>query len=202
LLNWKQVTYGSDGVNVAAPYFFAWRIKGDKSVFYVLLVCTVVMYWLAHRVVNSRIGRAFVALGDNELVAQCNGINIVRFKILVFALSAFYAGIAGSLYALTIGFVVPQSFGLFQLIIQFSIVALGGLMSLYGAVLGAILLTTLPELLRDLQSVQELIYGLVLVAVVVFMPQGIAGALKKIGVLPREVLAHGWRTLETRNRRE
>jgi branched-chain amino acid transport system permease protein len=193
LLNWKQVTYGSDGVNVAAPYFLTWRIKGDQRVFYVLLACTVLMYWLAARIINSRLGRAFVVLGENELVAQCNGINIAWIKTLAFALSAFYAGIAGALYALTVGFVVPQSFGLFQLIIQFSIVALGGLMSLYGVVIGAIVLTALPELLRDLQSVQEMIYGLVLVTGVVFMPRGIAGALKQAGVLPREVLAHGWR---------
>lgn len=195
LLNWKIVTFGSDGVTVPAPTFFGWKIRGDKSVFYLVLVCTVVMYWLAHRIVQSPIGRAFVALGENELVAQSNGINIARTKTIAFALSAFYAGVAGSLYAVTLGFIVPQSFGLSQLIVQFSIVALGGLMSLFGAVIGALLLTALPELLRELQSVQEMIYGVVLVAVVIFMPKGIAGALKTMGILPRELLVRNWRNL-------
>jgi branched-chain amino acid transport system permease protein len=195
LLNWKIVTFGSDGVNIPAPEFFGWRIRGDKNVFYLILVCTVIMYWLARRILQSAIGRAFVALGENELVAQCNGINIARTKTLAFALSAFYAGIAGSLYAVALGFIVPQSFNLSQLIVQFSIVALGGLMSLFGSVIGAVLLTALPELLRELQSVQEIIYGVVLVAVVIFMPKGLAGALKMIGVLPREILASNWRKL-------
>jgi branched-chain amino acid transport system permease protein len=195
LLNWKFVTFGSDGVNVPAPEFFGWRIRGDKNVFYLILACTVVMYFIAHRILQSPVGRAFVALGENELVAQCNGINIARTKTLAFALSAFYAGIAGSLYAVALGFIVPQSFALPQLIVQFSIVALGGLMSLFGAVIGAVLLTALPELLRELQSVQEIIYGLVLVAVVIFMPKGLAGGLKMIGILPREILTRNWRKI-------
>jgi branched-chain amino acid transport system permease protein len=198
LINWKQVTYGTDGVSIRAPELFGWRVKGDKNVYWVVLACTVIMYWLAKRILESRIGRAFVAIRENEIVAQCSGISIARTKIVVFALSAFYAGIAGSLYALTLGYIVPASFDLFQLVVHFSIVVLGGLLSLYGAVIGAVLLTTLPELLRDFQALQELIYGVVLMAVIVFMPRGVAGLLKLWGVLPREILARNWRALETR----
>ena len=202
LLNWKTVTLGTDGVSIAAPTFFGWRVHGDKSVFYVVLPCTIVMYALARRILESRIGRAFMVIRENEIVAQCNGINIAATKTIVFALSAFYAGIAGSLYALTLGFIVPESFGLAQLVLHFSIVVLGGLLSLYGAVIGAVLLTTLPEVLRDVQAVQEIIYGIVLMAVVVFMPQGIAGVLQRLGVLPREVLARNWRALHASKRPE
>jgi len=193
LIHWKSVTLGTDGVSVRAPELFGWRVRGDKNVFYVVLLCTVVMYWLARRILESHIGRAFVSIRESEIVARCNGINVARIKTLVFAISAFYSGIAGSLYALTLGLVVPQSFGLFQLIVLFSIVVLGGMGSLFGAVIGAVVLTALPELLRDFQAFQEIILGIVLVAVVVFMPQGIAGMLKRVGLLPREVLAQNWR---------
>jgi branched-chain amino acid transport system permease protein len=197
LIHWKSVTLGTDGVPVRAPELFGWRVRGDKNVYYVVLACTVFLYWVAKRIVESHLGRAFVSIRENEIVAQCNGINVARYKIMVFALSAFFSGIGGALYALTLGLVVPQSFALFQLIILFSIVVLGGMGSLFGAVIGAIVLTALPELLRDFQAFQEILFGIVLVAVVVFMPRGVAGMLKQLRLLPREVLAQKWRRFET-----
>jgi len=196
LINWSSVTLGSDGVDVHAPYFFGIRLHGDKMVFYVILPVTAVMYWLARRILESHIGRSFVAIRENEIVARCNGIDIARTKTVVFALSAFYAGIGGALYALALGFIVPDSFALSQLVLHFSIVVLGGMVSLYGAVIGAVLLTTLPEVLRNLQALQEIIYGLVLMLVILVMPLGVAGVLKKWRWLPREVLARNWRAFE------
>ncbi len=198
LINWNSVTLGTDGVDVRAPMLLGWRVHGDKAIFYVVLPVTVLMYWLAKRILESHIGRAFVTIRENEIVARCNGINVARTKMVVFALSAFYAGIGGALYALALGFIVPDSFGLSQLVLHFSIVVLGGLLSLFGAVIGAVVLTTLPEVLRDVQALQEIIYGLVLMLVILLMPQGIAGVLKSWGVLPREVLARNWRALKRR----
>ena len=126
LVQWKGLTAGSDGVRVKAPEFFGLSLHGDQKTFYLLLVVTVLLYVLAKRIVESRIGRAFLAIRENEIVAQCNGISVARTKGLVFALSAFYAGIGGALYAVTLGFIVPESFGLFQLVIHFSIVVIGG----------------------------------------------------------------------------
>jgi branched-chain amino acid transport system permease protein len=196
LINWNSVTLGTDGVDVRAPYLFGWRMHGDRATFYIVLPVTVLMYWLARRVLESHIGRALITIRENEIVARSNGINVARTKTLVFALSAFYAGIGGALYGLVLGFIVPDSFGLSQLTLHFSIVVLGGMLSLYGAVIGAVVLTTLPELLRDVQALQEIIYGLVLMVVILVMPQGIAGPLKRWGILPREVLARNWRRLE------
>jgi branched-chain amino acid transport system permease protein len=122
----------------------------------------------------------------------------VRIKLAVFALSAFYAGIGGALYALTLGYIVPDAFGLAQITLHFSIVVLGGLLSLYGAVVGAILLTVLPELLRDFQALQEIVYGLVLMVVVLVVPDGLSGLMKQFGLLPREVMARNWRRLARR----
>lgn len=189
LVHWKSLTLGTDGVDLKAPYFFAWRVGSDEAKYFVLLATTAIMYLLAKRVLQSKIGRALVAVRDNEIVAQCNGIDVARTKTIAFALSAFYAGIGGALFALTLGFIVPDGFGLGQIALHFSIVVIGGLASLPGSLIGAVLVTILPEALRGLQGVQELVYGLTLMAFILFMPTGIAGLLRKYGVLPREILA-------------
>lgn len=188
LTQWKSVTLGTDGVAVDSPSLFGRAIAGDTNVYYVLLTITVVLYLAAKLVVASRLGRAMVAVRENEIVAQCSGIDVPRTKALAFAFSAFYAGIGGAMFALTLGFIVPESFGLPQLIIQFSMVVIGGFASLFGSVIGAIVLTGLPELLRDFQALQEIIYGVMLVVFVLLMPKGIAGLAKRVGLLPDELL--------------
>ena len=194
LVHWKAVTLGTDGVDLKAPYFFGWRIGSDNTKYFVLLAVTAIMYLFAKRILQSKIGRAFVAIRENEIVAQCNGIDVARTKTIAFALSAFYAGIGGALFALTLGFIVPDGFGLGQIALHFSIVVIGGLASLPGSLIGAVLVTILPEALRGLQGVQELVYGLTLMLFILFMPSGIAGLLRKYGLLPREILAApGWR---------
>jgi branched-chain amino acid transport system permease protein len=200
MVHWRWLTLGTDGVPVAAPAFFGWSLKGDYRLSYLLLAMAVLFYVIAKRVVESKIGRSLVAIRENEIVAQCNGISIAWTKGLVFALSAFYAGIGGALYAVTLGLIVPESFHMFQLAIHFSIVVIGGMISMYGSVLGAIMLTMLPELLRGFQSLQEIIFGVLLAVFVVFMPAGIAGFGKRRGWLPDEILSRNWRAL--RHRRE
>jgi branched-chain amino acid transport system permease protein len=199
LIHWKELTLGTDGVKVAAPELFGWSFKGDHRMYYLLLAITVVLYVIGKRIVESRLGRSFVAIRENEIVAQCNGINIAFTKGVVFGLSAFYAGIGGAMFAITLGFIVPDGFGMFQLVLHFSIVVIGGLISMYGSVLGAIVLTTLPELLRGFQSVQEMIFGVLLIIFVIFMPFGLAGLGKKKGILPDEILSRNWRDLKKKH---
>ena len=189
LVHWKSVTLGTDGVDLKAPYIFGWRIGSENAKYFVLLATTTIMYLLAKRILQSKIGRALVAIRDNEIVAQCNGIDVARTKTIAFALSAFYAGTGGALFALTLGFIVPDGFGLGQIALHFSIVVIGGLASLPGSLIGAVLVTILPEALRGLQGVQELVYGLALMLFILFMPSGIAGILRKYGILPREILS-------------
>ena len=198
LIHWKWLTYGTDGVKVKAPEFFGYSMRGDHGMFYLLLFVVVLLYVVARRIVESRIGRSLVAIRENEIMAQCNGISVAHTKGLVFALSAFYAGIGGALFAVTLGFIVPEGFGLFQLVIHFSIVVIGGLISMYGSVLGALLLTTLPELLRGFLSLQEIIFGILLMVFIIFMPAGLAGLGKRKGWLPQEILSRNWRALRDR----
>lgn len=198
-IHWKSVTQGTDGVRVRPPNLFGYAVRGDDNIFYLLLIATVVLYVVGQRIVESRFGRSFVAIRENEIVAQCAGINIAQTKALVFGLSAFYAGIGGGLFAVTLGYIVPESFGLFQLVVHFSIVVIGGLISMFGSVIGAVVLTALPEVLRGVQALQEIIYGVLLVVFIVFMPWGIAGLAKRVGLLPDEILVRGWRRLAARS---
>ncbi len=193
LINWQSVTGGTDGVSLGAPYFLGYRLRGDHGAFLIIFPLTIVLYWIARKVLDGKLGRAFITIRENEIVARCNGIDVPRTKIVVFALAGLYAGIGGGLYALTLGFIIPESFGLQQVVLQFSVVVLGGLMSLPGMVLGSVLLTTLPEILRNAQAWQEIIYGLILMIVIIVMPLGLAGLLKGWRVLPQEVLARNWR---------
>jgi branched-chain amino acid transport system permease protein len=199
LVHWKAVTLGTDGVKVPAQTFFGLSLANDDHKFYLVLAIAVLLYILAKRLVESRFGRSLVAIRENEIVAQCNGISIAHTKAAVFAISAFYAGIGGALFALTLGHIVPEGFGLFQLVVHFSIVVIGGLISMFGSVVGAVLLTALPELLRGVRALQELIYGVLLMVFIVVMPAGIAGFGKQLGLLPDEILSRGWRRLRKRD---
>jgi branched-chain amino acid transport system permease protein len=191
LIHWKSVTLGTDGVRVPSPTILGYGIHSDRGIYYIVLAISVLGYWVAYRLTHSKYGRAFIAVRESEIVARCSGINVERVKTLAFALSAFYAGVGGGLFSLTLRFVVPDGFGLDQLILQFSMVLIGGLGSLVGSVIGAAVLTALPELLRSVQSYQEILYGVLLVGFILFMPRGIAGLLIRFGLLQHEVLARG-----------
>ncbi|MSP66568.1 MAG: branched-chain amino acid ABC transporter permease [Alphaproteobacteria bacterium] len=202
LIRWKDVTLGTDGVSIRPPRFFDYALKGDYKIFWLILVVTVIMYVIARRLTESRIGRSWVAVRENEIVAQCNGINVTATKLVVFMVSAFYAGIGGGLFAATLGYIVPDGFGLLQLVLHFSIVVIGGMGSVFGGVIGSLLLTTLPELLREYPQALELIYGILLCIFIIFMPTGIAGFLKQWRVLPPEVMSRNWQALRDRPRPE
>lgn len=193
LIQWKTVTLGTDGVSMPWPSVWGHTLQGDKEIYYVILPIAFLAYLFARQLLQSRIGRAFVAVRDNEIVARSCGMNVALVKATAFGVSAFYAGIGGALFALALRFIVPDGFGMFQLILHFSIVLIGGLGSLGGSVIGAVVVTTLPEVLRGFQALQEIIYGVSLVVFMLFMPRGVAGFLQAHGWYPREILIRGWR---------
>lgn len=192
-LYWKSVTRGTNGAKVIRPDTFGIDFRSDTAIFYVVLIVTALLTIAARQLLASRYGRAFVSIRENELVARCNGINVPLYKTLAFTISAFYAGIGGGLFAFALGFIVPYGFGMLQLVLHFAIVMVGGLGYLSGAILGAIVLTVLPEVLRGVQAAQEITYGALLMLFIVFMPRGLAGMLIDRRILPPEVLVQGWR---------
>lgn len=187
-VHWTDVTFGANGLNVPTPSVFGFALTTEHERYLVLFPVTVIMVALAGMIMTSKLGRAFVMVRDIELAAACNGLNVMLVKAQAFAISAFFAGIAGGLFAICVGFLVPHGFGLISMVTQFAMVLLGGLGSITGAIIGAIFISLLPELLRNAQWAQEIAYGVLMILVIVFMPNGIVGLLRRWGVLGRTVM--------------
>ena len=153
------------------------------KIYYLLWAVSCGVLLLALNLIHSRAGRAMAALSHNEIAARCSGIDVETFKIKIFVTSAVLASLAGSLYAHYLTFISPGSFSIFYSLQVVTMVLIGGMGSLWGAAFGAILLTVLPELLHAVKEYNVLVYGLILMVVLVFFPQGlfpgIAGILSR-----------------------
>jgi len=145
----------------------------DLKNYYLIWGFTIVAMGLALNLVHSRIGRALRAIHDSEVAARVMGVNARLLKVQIFALSAGLSAIAGSLYAHTMTFVAPASFGFNFSVELVTMVIIGGLASIYGSLLGAALLTVLPEMLRAFQDYDIIVYGLLLIVMTMFMPGGL-----------------------------
>ena len=158
----------------------------------VVLIVDVLVIIASAFIVNSRFGRALKAIRDDEIAAESMGINIARYKVQSFAVSAFMAGIGGCLYAHFLGYINPSDFGFLKSIDMLSMIVLGGLGSIPGAVFGASLLSAAPEFLRFMSQYRMLVYGALLVFLMVFRPNGLLGGvdfaalvMRKLGIKPR-----------------
>ncbi|HME28098.1 MAG TPA: branched-chain amino acid ABC transporter permease [Acetobacteraceae bacterium] len=165
---------GAQGIlQIPKPQLGSFVLGSPVSLFYLTLVASAVAAFVAWRLENSRLGRAWMALRDDEDVAQALGINLVRSKLLAYGLGAAFAGLAGSIFATMITSVYPSSF---QLLISINVLALiivGGMGSLPGVVLGSIVLIGLPELLREFGEYRYLFYGAVLIVMMRLRPEGL-----------------------------
>jgi branched-chain amino acid transport system permease protein len=179
LWHWQSVTFGAGGFRVPAPNFGWIPFKPDYGIYFVSWAVTLGLLLFTWRIMRSRIGRAFVAMRDGEIAAQSLGVDLLTYKAMAFALSGFYAGVAGALYSGLLGFVSPEAFDLFQMIIQKAMIVVGGLGSVVGAVLGASLLVFLMEVLREFKSTQEIVFGALLIVFMVFQPHGLVVFLKR-----------------------
>lgn len=165
---------GAKGVlQIPRPAIGNFELNNPVSLFYLTLVASVIAAYAAWRLEESRLGRAWKAIRDDEDVAQALGINLIQVKLLAYGLGAAFAGLAGSIFAVMLGSIYPHSF---QLIISINILALiivGGMGSLPGVALGAIVLIGLPEMLREFGEFRYLFYGLAIVAVMRIKPEGL-----------------------------
>jgi len=155
----------------------AYSFDSDMRNYYLIWTFALVAIGLSLNLVHSRIGRALRAIHDSEVAARVIGVNARLLKVQIFALSAALSAVAGSLYAHTMTFVAPASFGFNFSVELVTMVIIGGLASIYGSLLGAALLTVLPELLRAFQDYDIIIYGLLLILMTMFLPGGLAKGL-------------------------
>ena len=175
LVHWEPVTGGTSGLRgVPGVSVFGHVLKGNLQQYYFLLAWCVLALGLAMRLRASKVGRAMVALRDSEIAAEVAGVDTVRIKMLAFALSSMYAGVAGGLYASTVNYVSPDLFSNAQAVLFFTMLVVGGTGSAVGAVIGTVVLTALPEALRFLKEWYLVLYGVGVILMIVFVPDGIA----------------------------
>lgn len=183
----EPVTFGPGGFDIPMITFFGPEL-GDRGKYYVFLGAVVIGVGATSLLLRSRFGRAFVAVRNNEPAAASLGINVSYTKVIAFAWSGLIVGLAGALYAALNGRLSPDTFGISQMLLHFAIVVLGGLGSLVGSLVGAALLTALPELLRNFPGAEEIIFSILLIIILFLMPKGIGGFLAGRFALFRERL--------------
>ncbi|HEY4714472.1 MAG TPA: branched-chain amino acid ABC transporter permease, partial [Aquirhabdus sp.] len=168
---------------------FGQHYNGSYLYYYLFLALVLIIIGICMRLENSRIGRAWVAIREDELAAKAMGINTRNIKLLAFAMGASFGGVAGGMFASFQGFIDPTSFGLMESIMVLCMVVLGGMGNIAGVILGAVLLTLTPEVLREVirplqealfgrqvvdpDNVRMLIFGVALVAMMLFRPEGL-----------------------------
>lgn len=163
--------------NIPAPAIGG-QALGNTQMYMLCITIALLAVWVCRNLLHSRWGRAWNAIRNDEQVAQVSGIGIRGAKIAAFVLSAVFAGIGGSLWAHLHGGISPEGFGLDLSIMLVLMLLVGGQRTVYGPVIGAILLTALPEVLTSIEEYRLLLFGVALVLLVVFMPEGVAGILK------------------------
>ncbi|MEJ2068482.1 MAG: branched-chain amino acid ABC transporter permease, partial [Deltaproteobacteria bacterium] len=154
----------------------------EKQVFFIILVVAVLLTLFAFKVVGSKVGRAFVAVGDSEVAAGASGINVTRYRTLAFSLSAFFVGIAGALHANMMDFIAPSKYGIMTNIDMIAMIVVGGLGSIFGSILGAGLMTMLPLIFAKYSFAGTIISGTIMIVIVIFQPKGLSGMVSASAV--------------------
>ena len=190
LNNERALTGGPDGMPVPAFEIFGWELSafGRYSLFGITIegfqawyifasVVLLVAVWFALNLIESPIGRALRSVHGSEVAASVVGVNTAKYKSLVFVISAIYASLMGSLYAHFQGFITPAVASFEFSILFITMVVLGGMGSTFGVILGAVVLKLLPQVLADFQELEHVMFGLILMLTMIFMPKGLLPTL-------------------------
>jgi branched-chain amino acid transport system permease protein len=196
LIHWESVTRGIRGIEISTPEIFGIPLKTNFSFYFFALAITVFMLWGAKNLIRSRIGRAFMAIRDNDVSAQIIGIPIFPYKLLSFLISSFYAGIAGALWALLYRNAVPEHYTLISSIEYLVMVLVGGMGSIVGTIFGVGFIILLPEglnlivsylsrlihpdLMVFLAPAKAILFGCLIVIFIIFEPEGLVGVWRRL----------------------
>ena len=198
---WTAVTGGFDGFAVPTPTILGYPIEGATGVYYMSLFVLIFVLWMSINILRSPVGRAMVAIRDSEVSAQSMGINLSLYKTISFAISSGITGLAGALFAHYVRFLAPDSFDILLSIQFVTIIFVGGLGSLHGAIFGALFVRLLPQVIaivRDdlpfgigrMPGLEPSLFGLVLVLVILFEPTGMYGRWLKLKAYFRNFPLH------------
>jgi branched-chain amino acid transport system permease protein len=184
LENWNEFSFGPSGIaNIPRPGFFGIEMSLEghtKYLYYLMILLVLFTIFVVNRLQNSRIGRAWIALREDEIACQAMGIDKAKTKLTAFALGATWAGMGGVIFAAKTTFINPASFTIWESIIILCIVVLGGMGSILGVISGAMILILLPEYLRAFSEYRMLIFGVVLVVMMIFRPGGIIPDIRRV----------------------
>lgn len=183
LENWGSFSQGPSGIsNIPRPSFFGLELNLNQAIdyiYYLAVLFVIITIFIVNRLQNSRLGRAWMALREDEIACQAMGIDKRKTKLVAFSLGAFWAGIVGVMFSAKTTFVNPASFTFLESAIILAIVVLGGMGSIVGVILGALILILMPEYLRALSEYRMLVFGGVMVVMMIFRPQGLIGTLRR-----------------------
>jgi branched-chain amino acid transport system permease protein len=187
-IQWDRVTGGPSGLTGIPPFgVLGVTFQGETQQFYLLWGATMIALTLSLNLVRSGVGRGLAALAEDEISAAAMGVDVHRGKIAVFTVSAGFASVGGSLFAHYLGTITPDTFNIFASIDFVIMVVIGGMGSLWGSLAGAAFVTVLPYLLGPLEDSKEIIYGLIVVAILLVLPRGL---LAELVTLAKSRLAH------------
>lgn len=188
-IHWESATNGVRGINIPAPSIGSFQFNTEKSYYFINLIVVVIAVLFAVNLFRTRVGRAFVAIRDRDLAAEIMGISLFKYKLISFAISSFYAGIAGALWVGFMRIVTPEHFPLHLSIQYLAMIIIGGMGSIIGSIFGAIFIILMPEALNVLASslntsfpgmgqlfipMKEVVFGVLIVGFLVFEPLGLA----------------------------
>jgi branched-chain amino acid transport system permease protein len=177
LRNEAQWTGGPDGMAVPALSVLGFELSSDKQWYWVVAALLAISVWASLNLIDSPFGRALRALHGSEVASQVVGVNIVRYKVTIFVMSAVFASLMGSITAHYIGFVTPNFADFFHSIELVTMVVVGGMASVFGSIVGAVLLTALPQALATFEGWETVVFGAVLMLCMIFMPKGLVPTL-------------------------
>lgn len=177
VLQWSSLTHGDDGYKVPRAVLGGFIFDSDVKLFFLIQPITIAMTLIARNIVRTRAGRAFKAIRQSEVASETMGIDLAKYKTAAFAVSAFYTGIAGGLFAYAVGHISPDSFSMSVSIDFIAMIVIGGMGSILGSIIGAVILTGIQHALSELPEVQTLIFGIALIVFMIFLPKGIGGKI-------------------------
>jgi branched-chain amino acid transport system permease protein len=183
LENWNEFSFGPSGIsNIPRPGFFGMELNLQQATVYlyflVIGLCLLTIF-VIRRLQNSRIGRAWIAMREDEVACQAMGIDMTKAKLTAFALGSMWAGLVGVIFAAKTTFINPASFTFLESAMILSIIVIGGMGSILGIVVGAFLLILLPEYLRAVSDYRMFIFGTTMVLMMIFRPQGIVTGIRR-----------------------
>lgn len=177
-INWQSVTQGFMGISGIPPLsLWGYELATERMQLIVIAIVTGLGMWLLARLRQSRLGRALVAISGSEDAARALGVEVTRYKVTAFVIAAVYSAVSGSLFAHFVGFISPEVFGMHMVVLGFTMLYVGGIGTAAGPIIGALIISWLPETFRAMHDYQDIVYGCALALILIYAPRGLAPVL-------------------------